>query len=106
IEQVNQTVTQMDEATQQNAALVEEATAAARSMEEQARELTETVAVFKIDDAPATTAPASRRQAISAPSVSAMVKAQVSAATRTVRAAPKRAVGAGAAATDTSWHEF
>ncbi|NYF19247.1 methyl-accepting chemotaxis protein [Xanthomonas sp. JAI131] len=106
IEQVNQTVTQMDEATQQNAALVEEATAAARSMEEQARELTETVAVFKIDDAPATTAPASRRQAISAPSVSAMVKPQVSAATRTVRAAPKRAVGAGAAATDTSWHEF
>ncbi|WP_230941150.1 methyl-accepting chemotaxis protein, partial [Xanthomonas translucens] len=34
IEQVNQTVTQMDEATQQNAALVEEATAAARSMED------------------------------------------------------------------------
>ncbi|WP_230941158.1 methyl-accepting chemotaxis protein, partial [Xanthomonas translucens] len=52
IEQVNQTVTQMDEATQQNAALVEEATAAARSMEDQARQLTETVAVFKIDDAP------------------------------------------------------
>ncbi|RWU17580.1 methyl-accepting chemotaxis protein, partial [Xanthomonas phaseoli] len=36
IEQVNLTVTQMDEATQQNAALVEEATAAARAMEEQA----------------------------------------------------------------------
>ena len=36
IEQVNLTITQMDEATQQNAALVEEATAAARSMEEQA----------------------------------------------------------------------
>ena len=36
IEQVNLTITQMDETTQQNAALVEEATAAARSMEEQA----------------------------------------------------------------------
>ncbi len=35
IEQVNQTVMQMDETTQQNAALVEEASAAARSMEEQ-----------------------------------------------------------------------
>ncbi|WP_115049710.1 methyl-accepting chemotaxis protein [Xanthomonas arboricola] len=49
IEQVNTTVTQMDEATQQNAALVEEATAAARAMEEQATQLTEAVAVFKID---------------------------------------------------------
>ncbi|MEA9673098.1 methyl-accepting chemotaxis protein, partial [Xanthomonas campestris pv. raphani] len=49
IEQVNTTVTQMDETTQQNAALVEEATAAARAMEEQATQLTEAVAVFKID---------------------------------------------------------
>ncbi|MDR7192531.1 methyl-accepting chemotaxis protein [Luteimonas terrae] len=49
IEQVNQTITQMDETTQQNAALVEEASAAARSMEEQATDLTETVAVFRID---------------------------------------------------------
>ncbi|NJC36678.1 methyl-accepting chemotaxis protein-1 (serine sensor receptor) [Xanthomonas arboricola] len=49
IEQVNITVTQMDETTQQNAALVEEATAAARSMEEQAVQLTGAVAVFKID---------------------------------------------------------
>ncbi|MEE7566042.1 hypothetical protein HH297_05880, partial [Xanthomonas sp. Kuri4-3] len=47
IEQVNQTVTQMDEATQQNAALVEEATAAARSMEEQAGQLGEAVAQFR-----------------------------------------------------------
>ena len=39
IEQVNQTVVQMDETTQQNAALVEEATAAARAMEDQAVQL-------------------------------------------------------------------
>ncbi|AAW76092.1 chemotaxis protein [Xanthomonas oryzae pv. oryzae] len=51
IEQVNLTVTQMDEATQQNAALVEEATAAARAMEEQASQLTEAVAVFKLSHA-------------------------------------------------------
>ncbi|MEL4890852.1 methyl-accepting chemotaxis protein [Xanthomonas protegens] len=53
IEQVNQTVTQMDETTQQNAALVEEATAAARSMEEQATQLQDAVAVFKLDTLPA-----------------------------------------------------
>ncbi len=58
IEQVNHTVTQMDEATQQNAALVEEATAAARAMEDQAGQLTETVALFKIEAAHA--APSSR----------------------------------------------
>jgi methyl-accepting chemotaxis protein len=46
IEQVNQTIIQMDETTQQNAALVEEATAAARSMEQQAQELADAVSVF------------------------------------------------------------
>ena len=49
IEQVSQTVTQMDETTQQNAALVEEATAAARVMEDQAGDLVEAVAIFKIE---------------------------------------------------------
>ncbi|WP_442684318.1 methyl-accepting chemotaxis protein [Stenotrophomonas sp. JC08] len=53
IEQVNQTVVQMDETTQQNAALVEEATAAARAMEEQAQLLTEAVARFRLEEAEA-----------------------------------------------------
>ena len=48
IHQVNQAVTQMDTATQQNAALVEQATAAAASLEEQARALTSLVASFKL----------------------------------------------------------
>ena len=48
IEQVNQTVTQMDETTQQNAALVEEATAAARAMEEQAVVLGDAVSAFRL----------------------------------------------------------
>ncbi len=46
IEQVNQAITQMDEGTQQNAALVEEAFAAAQSMEHQANELVGLVAAF------------------------------------------------------------
>ena len=48
IEQVNQAVAQMDQVTQQNAALVEEAAAAAESMHEQAKALAEAVAVFKV----------------------------------------------------------
>ncbi|EUC19352.1 methyl-accepting chemotaxis protein [Paraburkholderia hospita] len=50
IEQVNLAVTQMDEVTQQNAALVEQASAAAQSMAEQARSLREAVAVFTTTD--------------------------------------------------------
>ncbi|ROH85392.1 hypothetical protein ED236_09320, partial [Pseudomethylobacillus aquaticus] len=41
--------TQMDEVTQQNAALVEEAAAAAESLVEQANQLMEAVSVFKVD---------------------------------------------------------
>jgi methyl-accepting chemotaxis protein len=48
IEQVNQAVSQMDEVTQQNAALVEEAAAAAQSMNQQAGVLRDAVAIFRI----------------------------------------------------------
>lgn len=48
IEQVGRAVGQMDEVTQQNAALVQQAAAAAASLEEQANRLEEAVAVFKI----------------------------------------------------------
>jgi methyl-accepting chemotaxis protein len=48
IEQVDAAVTQMDEVTQQNAALVEEAAAAAQSMDDQAGKLKASAAVFKL----------------------------------------------------------
>ena len=47
--QVGDAVTQMDQATQQNAALVDEMAAAASSLNRQARELENAVAAFKID---------------------------------------------------------
>lgn len=47
IEQVNTTVVAMDEVTQQNAAMVEEAAAPARSLEEQSQGLLRSVGVFK-----------------------------------------------------------
>lgn len=56
IEQVNQAITQMDEVTQQNAALVEEAAAASKSLEEQGSKLTEAVAFFKVDRSQASNA--------------------------------------------------
>jgi len=58
IEQINQAITQMDQVTQQNAALVEEAAAAAGSLQDQARSLAEVVSIFKINATnPSTIAP-------------------------------------------------
>ena len=51
IAQVNMAVSEMDTATQQNAALVEEAAAAAQSLREQTLALTDVVSVFKLEDA-------------------------------------------------------
>jgi methyl-accepting chemotaxis protein len=49
IEQINQAITQMDQVTQQNAALVEEAAAAAASLQDQAGSLSQVVGVFQLD---------------------------------------------------------
>ncbi|MES2317064.1 MAG: methyl-accepting chemotaxis protein [Pseudomonadota bacterium] len=50
IGQINQSITSMDDATQQNAALVEQAAAAAKSLQDQAARLAEVVSVFKLDE--------------------------------------------------------
>jgi len=50
IEQVTQAVTQMDQVTQQNAALVEEAASAATALEDQAITLADAVSVFRLAD--------------------------------------------------------
>ena len=53
IGQVNQAVTQMDEVTQQNAALVEQAAAAASSLESQAGDMKAAVSMFRLEVLPA-----------------------------------------------------
>jgi methyl-accepting chemotaxis protein len=50
IEEINRAVTQMDEGTQQNAALVEQAAAAANAMQEQAADLAKAISIFKLAD--------------------------------------------------------
>jgi methyl-accepting chemotaxis protein len=52
IEQVNQAIKEMDSVTQQNAALVEEAAAAAGSMRDQANNLEQVVSEFKVHQTP------------------------------------------------------
>ncbi|VVE88913.1 methyl-accepting chemotaxis protein [Pandoraea bronchicola] len=110
IEQVNRAVTQMDEVTQQNAALVEEAAAAAGSLEDQAHRLRDSVAVFRVGDSvkaagasSATrqrTASTVRPSSAAAPAVAASVAPATPAAASTASAAPARA-SAGTGATRT-----
>ncbi len=61
IEHVNHAIGQMDAVTQQNAALVEEAAAAAASLQEQAGALAQVVAIFKLADVAGTAASLRRR---------------------------------------------
>ena len=49
VTQMGEAITQLDQATQQNAALVEETAAASQSLDDQARELVASVAAFQID---------------------------------------------------------
>jgi hypothetical protein len=51
IEQVNRAVVTIDDSTQKNAALVEQAAAAAEALQDQAAKLAELVSVFKLDHA-------------------------------------------------------
>ncbi|MGV7188247.1 methyl-accepting chemotaxis protein [Xanthomonas axonopodis] len=103
IEQVNQTITQMDETTQQNAALVEEATAAARSMEEQAGHLAEAVSVFKLDDSAAQAPQSARVRPITSRPIA--VKNAARPVARAAASASRPATSQPALA-DGNWQEF
>ncbi|KGS01902.1 methyl-accepting chemotaxis protein [Burkholderia sp. ABCPW 111] len=86
IEQVNLAITQMDQVTQQNAALVEEAAAASHSLEEQGRELKQTVAFFRLDGASADSASHRRSASASATSTSTVTAPRAAHAVRVVDA--------------------
>ena len=81
LEQVNKALTQMDEVTQQNSALVEENAATAKTLEQQARAMDERVAFFRIDGNAAVSEPAH---------VETRVQPIAAAAPRTPAAAPKK----------------
>lgn len=85
IEQVNTAVSQMDEMTQQNAALVEEASAAGEAMAEQAARLMEEVSFFTISQGEQRMAPAP---------------------TRSFSAPPRKAASGGVSTADDEWEDF
>jgi methyl-accepting chemotaxis protein len=102
-------ITQMDQVTQQNAALVEEASAAAQSMREQASELVQAVSVFKLgaDMQVAQTAAQPRAPAASAPPPAAFRSAAPKSARTLARKAPQPARQLAVANSDAGdWKEF
>jgi methyl-accepting chemotaxis protein len=116
IDQVNRALTQMDEVTQQNSALVEENAATAKTLEQQSQSMDERVTFFRLDDAQEVTAAAPRPMKLPP-------RPQASAPTRSVgrpvpqprRAAPPKAAratngrlpaAAAAAVSDREWKEF
>ena len=100
IEQVNKAIMQMDEVTQQNAALVEEAAAASKSLEDQAAGLAQTISFFKVDESAAGHAAPPRR---AAPKAARPAPAPRPAAKK-LAAPPKAAKPA--AGGDEEWEEF
>jgi methyl-accepting chemotaxis protein len=64
IEQVNRGVSGLDSVTQQNASLVEEAAAAACSLEEQARQLAAAISIFRLTGGDSSVASSSSRRSI------------------------------------------
>jgi methyl-accepting chemotaxis protein len=106
IDQVNKAVMQLDELTQQNAALVEQASAASQAMAEQARGLNEKMSAYRVDTAPAR----HERMAQRAPNKAGKMAAERRMADRPWAAKPAAASApASRAATGTNdevWKEF
>lgn len=104
IEQVNQAIIQMDGVTQQNSALVEEAAAAAATLQEQSANLVQVVSVFKLDsqDSYRNTATSARHSTRTNPAKKAVPIVRKAAPT----IAQLKSSNAKAEANADSWEEF
>ena len=109
VAQIGEAVTQMDQATQQNAALVEQSAAAADSLRNQSQQLVEAVGVFRLAGGQAIVAPAPRSAApLSKPSVKHVVQAKLDhkpAAKSVAKSTPALAVASAKTGTD-DWESF
>jgi methyl-accepting chemotaxis protein len=104
IEEVNRAITQMDEMTQQNAALVEQAAAAAQSMQHQAAALAQAISVFKLEEsAPRMQSNQPVRRA--KPQPAATLPGNIAAAA-TPRLSVRRKSAAPAGSRHDEWEEF
>jgi len=103
IEQINQAIAQMDQVTQQNAALVEEAAAASEALQEQAGQLAQVVSVFRLDGAQA---PALRSATPKAPTPGVNPRPAPARAAATLAAAPVKRQATVQRPSNDEWTEF
>lgn len=103
LDQVNGAITQMDESTQQNAAMAEETSAVAASMSEQAKKLTDMISVFKISSSGGGyQQPVARTPVVAAPQPVRVASTMPAAAKPSPAPQPlKKAAGS-----DVEWQEF
>jgi methyl-accepting chemotaxis protein len=106
IEQINQAITQMDQVTQQNAALVEEAAAAAASLQEQAGSLVEAVSIFRTAEGAGPVEPRFTPMVAKPAARSVVATPRPAAAGRPALQAKKPAPKALPAGDDGDWAEF
>ena len=97
IEQINTAITQMDRGTQENAALVEEATSAAAAMNEQAQGLVDLVAYFRTGEE---SAPPPKRAAVSSRALAAAPPRPMARSSSAAKPAASKA------SADADWKEF
>ncbi|MYM37612.1 methyl-accepting chemotaxis protein [Duganella sp. FT94W] len=104
IEQINDAVTQMDDVTQQNAALVEEAAAAAQAMQEQVNSLTQVVGAFQLSGVAGPAIAAAAATKLSAPKAAAP---KVTAKAAAAKTAPRLAHRPAPQTTESeAWEQF
>jgi methyl-accepting chemotaxis protein len=113
IEQVNMSIIEMDSMTQQNAALVEEAAAAAQSLQDQAGELGRVVSIFKLVEGEEQAAPAiaqapktANLPALRTPAARPARPARAPVKKSAASAAPAKPKKAPVAAGGDEWEEF
>jgi len=106
IGEVNVAITQMDEMTQQNAALVEQAAAAAESMQEQAAMLAQAVSVFKLGDSTVHAAAAPKPRPAAQPVRAPAAAREKSTAVASRSAPPARSIASVAGGNKDEWEEF
>jgi methyl-accepting chemotaxis protein len=109
IDQVTRALTQMDEATQQNSALVEQNAATAKTLDEQQAAMRERIEFFRFGQAQRMAAKVAARPvapATAKPAATAAAKPTQRGAILRRDRAPARTVGANALAEDQDWQEF
>jgi methyl-accepting chemotaxis protein len=106
LDEITKSLTQMDEATQQNSALVEENAATAKTLEQQSRAMDEQIGMFRVDTGAGAARAAAPRAASPTPAKSAPAAARPNATPKRNPVGRMQSQLAAAVDTEQDWKEF